>query len=69
MAEEAAIGRIHTHRLRHSALTTAIDATEDLPAVCKFARRARIETTMRYTRSTTSAPEGDPVARLRDARS
>lgn len=74
LAVEAGIGRIHTHRLRHTALTVANDTTGDLRAVSKFARHSRIETTMGYTRSTpaalekvmgsldyTNVPEDDPV--------
>lgn len=57
LAEVAGIGRIHTHRLRHTALTVANDATGDLRAVSKFARHARMETTMGYTRTTTAALE------------
>jgi site-specific recombinase XerD len=55
LAEEAGVGKIHTHRLRHTALTVANDATGDLRAVSKFARHRRIETTMTYTRTTAAA--------------
>jgi hypothetical protein len=55
LAEEAGVGKIHTHRLRHTALTVANDATGDLRAVSKFARHRRIETTMTYTRTTETA--------------
>lgn len=57
LADEAGIGHLHSHQLRHTALTTANDITGDLRAVSKFARHQRIETTMRYTRTTTSALE------------
>ncbi len=57
LSEDAGIGRIHTHRLRHTALTVANDSTGDLRAVSKFARHRRVETTMSYTRTTASALE------------
>ena len=40
------------HRLRHTALATANDRLGDLRAVSLFARHARVETTMIYTRTT-----------------
>lgn len=55
VAAEAGVENIHTHRLRHTALTVANDTTGDLRAVSKFARHRRVETTMAYTRSTAQA--------------
>ncbi len=47
---DAGIGRVPTHVLRHTCLTTALDATRDLRAVQELARHARPETTAGYTR-------------------
>jgi len=41
-----------THRLRHTALTTALDRTENLRAVQSFARHANPAQTAGYTRTT-----------------
>lgn len=50
-AEEAGIEGLTTHRLRHTCLTYANDATRDLRAVQEFARHERPETTAGYTRA------------------
>ncbi len=51
LAEEARIDGLTTHRLRHTCLTYANDATKDLRAVQEFARHERPETTAGYTRA------------------
>jgi integrase len=50
---EAGIDPVSTHRLRHTCLATALDATGDLRAVQEFARHASPVTTAGYTRVTT----------------
>lgn len=50
-AKEAGIEGLTTHRLRHTCLTYANDATKDLRAVQEFARHERPETTAGYTRA------------------
>lgn len=52
VAADAGVENITTHRLRHTALATANDATGDLRAVQGFARHASPETTAIYTRAT-----------------
>lgn len=52
VADEAGIGKVHPHQLRHTALTTAHDETEDIRAVSRFARHSSISQTERYTRTT-----------------
>ena len=52
VAKEAGIENMTTHRLRHTCLATALDATGDLRAVRDFARHASVETTQGYTRTT-----------------
>lgn len=52
LAREARIGKVTTHQLRHTALTTALDNTENLRAVMEFARHERPQTTAGYTRTT-----------------
>lgn len=52
VAREAGIGEVRTHQLRHTALTTALDNTENLRAVMEFARHERPQTTAGYTRTT-----------------
>jgi integrase len=52
VAEEAGLGRISTHVLRHTALTIGNDETGDLRAVQDFARHAKPETTAGYTKAT-----------------
>lgn len=52
VAEEAGVGPVSVHRLRHTALATALDATRDLRAVQQLAGHARPETTAIYTRTT-----------------
>ncbi|MDF1596932.1 MAG: tyrosine-type recombinase/integrase [Acidimicrobiia bacterium] len=52
VAEEAGLGTISPHVLRHTALATANDRTGNLRAVQTFARHARPETTAGYTRTT-----------------
>lgn len=52
VAEAAGVGLVPPHRLRHTALATANDRTDDLRAVAAFARHRRVETTMGYTRTT-----------------
>jgi integrase len=44
--------KFSTHVLRHTALTTALDATENLRAVMAFARHSRPDVTAGYTRTT-----------------
>jgi integrase len=50
VAVEAGLAKVPTHRLRHTALATANDATGDLRAVQELARHVKPETTSRYTR-------------------
>lgn len=50
VVEEAKLGPVGPHILRHTALTTANDVTKDLRAVQEFARHERPETTALYTR-------------------
>jgi len=57
VSEEAGLGKIATHVLRHTALTIANDRTGDLRAVQEFARHARPETTAGYTMVTTKRLE------------
>lgn len=52
VAEEAGVPLVRPHRLRHTSLATANDATGDLRAVQDFAGHAKPETTARYTRAT-----------------
>jgi integrase len=52
LAEEAGVDNVTPHRLRHTSLATANDNTGNLRAVMAFARHARPETTMGYTRTT-----------------
>lgn len=53
VAEDAGLDEVvPPHRLRHTCLATANDATGDLRAVQEFARHARPDTTARYTRVT-----------------
>ena len=52
VAGEAGLGRsVHTHRLRHTALTEMNDRSSDLRAVQTIARHSRPETTAGYTRT------------------
>ncbi|HEV2071117.1 MAG TPA: tyrosine-type recombinase/integrase [Acidimicrobiales bacterium] len=53
VTEEAGVGEIACHRLRHTAIATANDATGDLRSVQAFARHADPRTTAGYTRATT----------------
>lgn len=53
VAEQAQLGPVPTHVLRHTCLTTANDVTRDLRAVQTFARHARPDTTAGYTRVAT----------------
>ncbi|MCA1571950.1 MAG: tyrosine-type recombinase/integrase [Chloroflexi bacterium] len=55
VADEAGVGRVKPHWLRHTALATQNDATGDLRAVQTFAGHARSSTTEGYTRSTKAA--------------
>lgn len=48
----AGIENLQTHQLRHTALTTALDNTENLRSVMEFARHERPQTTAGYTRTT-----------------
>lgn len=48
----ADLDHVRTHVLRHTALTTALDNTENLRAVMEFARHSRPQTTAGYTRTT-----------------
>jgi integrase/recombinase XerC len=52
VAEEAGLGAVPTHVLRHTALATALDNCRDLRAVQELAGHARPETTAGYTRVT-----------------
>lgn len=52
VAEEAGIGRVTSHRLRHTCLATANDATGDLRGTQDLARHVKPETTAIYTRVT-----------------
>ena len=52
VAEAAGIGRVRTHQLRHTSLTTALDNTENLRSVMAFARHTRPDVTAGYTRTT-----------------
>lgn len=52
VAEQAGVGSMTCHQLRHTCLATANDATGDLRAVQAFARHAKPETTAGYTRAT-----------------
>lgn len=51
VADAAGIEGFSTHRLRHTALTTALDRTENLRAVQTFARHANPQQTAGYTRT------------------
>lgn len=52
VTEEAGLGRVAPHVLRHTSLATANDATGDLRSVQEFARHSKPETTAGYTRAT-----------------
>lgn len=52
IADRADVEGMHPHRLRHTSLARANDILGDLRAVSEFARHARVETTMGYTRTT-----------------
>ena len=52
VAADAGVEDVWTHRLRHTALATAHDATRDLHAVRDFARHASVRSTAGYTRTT-----------------
>ena len=52
VALRAGFPHIQTHRLRHTAIATVNDITQDLRATQEFARHARAETTQIYTRVT-----------------
>jgi len=52
LARDAGVVDVSTHRLRHTCLTIANDATGDLRAVQDFARHADPDTTAGYTRVT-----------------
>ena len=52
VAETAGLGHVTTHQLRHTSLTTALDATGNLRNVMQFARHTKPETTAGYTRTT-----------------
>lgn len=53
VGQAAGIGKVSSHRLRHTCLTTMNDATKDLRAVQEFARHASPDVTAGYTRVTT----------------
>lgn len=55
VADEAGVGKVRPHWLRHTALATQNDVTGDLRAVQVFAGHARSATTEGYTRATKSA--------------
>lgn len=48
----AGIPDLRTHQLRHTALATAHDETENIRSVKTFARHAKLSTTAGYTRTT-----------------
>lgn len=52
VAEQAGVGEVATHVLRHTALATSLDTTGDLRAVQELAGHASPETTAGYTRTT-----------------
>jgi integrase len=52
VAEDAGLGPVPTHVLRHTALATSLDTTGDLRAVQELAGHASPETTAGYTRAT-----------------
>ena len=52
VTEEAGVGKVAPHVLRHTALSVANDATGDLRAVQDFARHASPDTTAGYTKVT-----------------
>lgn len=52
VADQAGVEAVWPHRLRHTALATANDNLGDLRAVQAFAGHVKIETTVRYTRTT-----------------
>ena len=52
VGEEAGVGRVHPHILRHTCLAAANDGTGDLRSTQSFAGHARPETTAGYTRTT-----------------
>jgi integrase/recombinase XerD len=52
VADDAGVGHVAPHVLRHTCLATANDETGDLRATQEFARHARPDTTARYTRVT-----------------
>jgi site-specific recombinase XerD len=52
VSNEAGIGDIQPHVLRHTAITNANDHTPDIAAVARFARHVRLETTRLYVRTT-----------------
>lgn len=54
VAEEAGLEGVTVHRLRHSALAQAQDATGDLRSVQTFARHSRPEITAGYTRTSST---------------
>lgn len=58
VAQEADVGLVRPHELRHTALATANDRTGDLRATQEFARHARPETTAIYTRATAARLQG-----------
>jgi integrase/recombinase XerC len=54
VAEEAGVGPVRPHWLRHTALATANDVTKDLRTVQHLAGHARSTTTEGYTRASKS---------------
>lgn len=52
VAAAAGLGDVRPHQLRHTALTTALDNTENLRTVMEFARHTKPQTTAGYTRTT-----------------
>jgi len=52
VAAQAGLGRVATHRLRHTGLTEMNDRSRDLRTVQELARHTRPETTALYTRVT-----------------
>lgn len=62
LADDAGVGKVTPHQLRHTALTAALDGTQDLRSVMMWARHERPQTTVGYTRTTK-----DQLRRVSDA--
>lgn len=53
VADEAGLGKVPSHRLRHTSITVANERTENTRAVQAFARHQRLSTTAIYARVST----------------